>query len=88
MQDEIKKQIIAALDELNNKYEDKYTFTFQDNRYKVTNMPEEIDKFEDAAPFHDKNCKDNGSFCPCRYCRTWCPCMSWWREKQKDNNGN
>ena len=45
----------------------------------------EIDKYEDAVPFHDPHCKDNGSFCTCRYCRDWCKCMTWWRELQKES---
>ena len=82
MEDEIKRQIRSAMQSLNEKFKGKYTISFDEDSFKVTNIPEEIDKFEDAAPLHDVY-RCNNSFCTCRFCRTWCPCMAWWREKNK-----
>lgn len=87
MQDEIKKQVEQelsdALDKLNKDYEGICSFHIKKDSILVTNIPDiEIDKFEDAVPFHNID-RCNNSFCTCRYCRVWCPCMGWWRKKQK-----
>ena len=55
---EIEQQILNALINLNEKFESVCVFKLGDNGIKVTNISEEIDKYEDAVPFHDKNCRD------------------------------
>ena len=43
----------------------------------------EIDKYEDAVPFHSKNrCEE--TFCCCRWCKDKCVCMQWYRDREKE----
>jgi hypothetical protein len=50
---------------------------------KKTSPTNEIDKYEDALPFHSKDkCESGYNFCCCRWCKDMCQCMQWYRDKQ------
>ena len=89
-EEDIKNQIEQALEDMNKKFAGKYTISWDKDKFYVTNIPsKEIDKFEDAAPFHNMEACRNfeyGQWCPCRFCRVWCPCMGWWREKRRERD--